>query len=119
MNKAELVSAVADKAGITKAQAAAALDQVLGGIAAALRAGDKVTLRLLAPEGAALAEQTTTLEKDQMQILRAVGRRRQGERWPAGEYRGEVVVETAGTANAPAVERRDGRVLTVTAPQTP
>ena len=83
------------------------------------RAGDKVTLRLLAPEGAALAEQTTTLEKDQMQILRAVGRRRQGERWPAGEYRGEVVVETAGTANAPAVERRDGRVLTVTAPQTP
>ena len=44
MNKAELVSAVADKAGITKAQAAAALDQVLGGIAAALRAGDKVTL---------------------------------------------------------------------------
>ncbi|WP_309568717.1 HU family DNA-binding protein [Geothrix limicola] len=44
MNKAELVSAVADKAGITKAQAAAALDQVLGGIAGALRAGDKVTL---------------------------------------------------------------------------
>ena len=44
MNKAELVSAVADKAGITKAQAAAALDQVLGGIAAALRAGGKVTL---------------------------------------------------------------------------
>lgn len=44
MNKAELVGAVAEKAGITKAQAAAALDQVLGGIAAALRAGGKVTL---------------------------------------------------------------------------
>ena len=44
MNKAELVSAVADKAGITKAQAAAALDQVLGGIGSALRTGDKVTL---------------------------------------------------------------------------
>ena len=43
MNKAELVSAVADKAGITKAQAAAALDQVLGGIAAALRAGAAIT----------------------------------------------------------------------------
>ncbi len=33
MNKAELVSAVAEKAGLTKAQAAAALDQGLGGIA--------------------------------------------------------------------------------------
>ena len=44
MNKAELVSAVAEKAGITKAQAAAALDQVLSGVASALRSGDKVTL---------------------------------------------------------------------------
>ena len=44
MNKAELVSAVAEKAGITKAQAAAALDQVLSGVSSALRAGDKVTL---------------------------------------------------------------------------
>ena len=44
MNKAELVSAVAEKAKITKAQAAAALDQVLSGVAATLRAGGKVTL---------------------------------------------------------------------------
>ncbi len=44
MNKAELVSAVSDKAGITKAQAAAALDTVITSISAALRTGDKVTL---------------------------------------------------------------------------
>jgi len=44
MNKAELIGLVSDKAGITKAQASAALDQVLGGIAAALRSGSKVTL---------------------------------------------------------------------------
>lgn len=44
MNKAELTAQVAEKAKISKAQAAAALDQVLGGIAAALRAGGKVTL---------------------------------------------------------------------------
>lgn len=44
MNKAELVSAVSDKAGITKAQAAAALDTIISSVSAALRSGDKVTL---------------------------------------------------------------------------
>jgi DNA-binding protein HU-beta len=44
MNKAELVSAVSDKAGITKAQAAAALDTLISSVSGALRAGDKVTL---------------------------------------------------------------------------
>ncbi len=44
MNKAELISAVAAKAGITKAQASVALEQVLSGIGGALRVGDKVTL---------------------------------------------------------------------------
>lgn len=44
MNKAEMVNAVAQKADITKAQAAAALDQVISSIATALRSGDKVTL---------------------------------------------------------------------------
>jgi len=44
MNKAELVNAVAQKADITKAQAACALDQVITSISATLRSGDKVTL---------------------------------------------------------------------------
>jgi DNA-binding protein HU-beta len=44
MNKAELITAVSTKAGITKAQASVALEQVLSGIGGALRAGDKVTL---------------------------------------------------------------------------
>ena len=44
MNKAEMVNAVADKAGITKAQAAAALDTMVASIGIALRSGDKVTL---------------------------------------------------------------------------
>ncbi len=44
MNKAEMVNAIAQKADITKAQAAAALDQVITSVSNALRAGDKVTL---------------------------------------------------------------------------
>jgi DNA-binding protein HU-beta len=44
MNKAELVSAISDKAGVTKAQAATALDTALNCIAGAMKSGDKVTL---------------------------------------------------------------------------
>lgn len=44
MNKNELVAAVAEKAGITKAQASDALDATLDSITAALKAGDEVRL---------------------------------------------------------------------------
>jgi DNA-binding protein HU-beta len=44
MNKGELVSKIAQSAGITKAQATAALEATLDGIQGSLRGGDKVTL---------------------------------------------------------------------------
>ena len=44
MNKAELVNAIAQKADITKAQAAAALDQVISSVSSARRGGNKFTL---------------------------------------------------------------------------
>ena len=44
MNKNELIAAVAEKADLTKAQAADALDAVLGGITGALVSGDEVRL---------------------------------------------------------------------------
>ena len=44
MNKAELISAIAEKSDINKSKAAAALDTTIATISAALRAGDKVTL---------------------------------------------------------------------------
>lgn len=44
MNKNELIASVADNAGLTKAQAADALDAVLGGITNALVSGDDVRL---------------------------------------------------------------------------
>lgn len=44
MNKAELISAIAEKAGINKSKASAALDQVIASVTGALRTGDKVTL---------------------------------------------------------------------------
>jgi DNA-binding protein HU-beta len=41
MNKGDLISAVAEAAGITKAQAGSAVDAVFGGIEASLKSGDK------------------------------------------------------------------------------
>lgn len=44
MNKAELVSKIADDAGLNKSQANAALDAFTGAVGKALKSGDKVTL---------------------------------------------------------------------------
>lgn len=44
MNKAELISQMADESGITKTQANAAIDSFVGAITKTLKKGDKVTL---------------------------------------------------------------------------
>jgi len=44
VNKAELIDVIADKADISKASAARALDATLDGIVAALRRGEQVAL---------------------------------------------------------------------------
>ena len=44
MNKSELIDAIAEEAGLTKADAAKALDVVTGAIVAAVAAGDTVSL---------------------------------------------------------------------------
>ena len=44
MNKAELISKLADDAGITKTQANAALDSFVGAVTKTLKGGGKVTL---------------------------------------------------------------------------
>ena len=44
MNKTELIDAMSERAGITKAQATAALEQLVTSVSGALRHGDKVTL---------------------------------------------------------------------------
>ena len=44
MNKADLIDAVADDAGLSKAQAQAALESVLDNLEKCLKSGDKITL---------------------------------------------------------------------------
>ncbi|MBY0430223.1 MAG: M23 family metallopeptidase [Rhodospirillales bacterium] len=57
-----------------------------------VRTGDRVTLRLVGPNGETIAEQALEVDRNQARIMRAVGRKRRGEAWPAGEYRGEITV---------------------------
>ena len=44
MNRADLIEAMADRVGITKAQAAAALETLIAEMGRTLKAGEKVTL---------------------------------------------------------------------------
>ncbi len=44
MNKSELIDAIAESAGLSKAQAGKALDATVEAVTAALKAGDEVTL---------------------------------------------------------------------------
>ena len=44
MNKSEMIDAIAESAGLTKAQAGKALDAAVDAVAKALKAGDEVTL---------------------------------------------------------------------------
>lgn len=44
MNKAELVSKIAEEAGLTKVQATAALDSFMDGVTKTLKSGERVTL---------------------------------------------------------------------------
>lgn len=44
MNKAELISSIAEEAGLTKAQAGKALDAMMNSTSKALQAGDKLSL---------------------------------------------------------------------------
>jgi DNA-binding protein HU-beta len=44
MNKAELINAIAEKAGLSKVDSKKALDAVIGAVTKALKSGDKVSL---------------------------------------------------------------------------
>jgi len=60
------------------------------------RAGDVVSLRITDAWGAVVHAQDVALERTQAQLFRASGRRTPEGGWPAGNYRGEVVLTRDG-----------------------
>lgn len=65
-----------------------------------LRAGDRETLRLTAPDGSVLAETSAEMPGDKAQWIRFAGHRLRQGAWPPGRYRGEYRV-LRGPAAAP------------------
>ena len=63
-----------------------------------VEAGDRVRLTLAGPDGTAVVDHTVALDRDRRHWLQFAGARRPGAAWPAGTYRGEVVLERAGLA---------------------
>jgi hypothetical protein len=54
-----------------------------------MQAGDVVSLRLRGPDGGLVAESETAMEGNKARWLAYVGRKRRGDSWPAGQYRGQ------------------------------
>ena len=66
---------------------------VFWAVAWGLRDGDRETIRLIAPDGRALAERSGALPRNEAQWLRYIGKKRKGAGFPPGRYRGEYRVE--------------------------
>ncbi len=63
--------------------------------------GDVVTVRLIAPNGSALAEGTTTLDRNKARWFSFAGAKRPGTAWPAGVYRGEFRLSRGAGGEVP------------------
>ena len=61
-------------------------------VAWGLRAGDRESFRLIAPDGSVLAEGGATLPRNQAQWLRYIGKKPNGAGFPPGRYQGEYRV---------------------------
>ena len=77
-----------------------------------VQAGDVASARVLAPDGSVLVEQQQVLERSQAQWFGFLGRRRGDAPWPAGTYRGEIILlRSAGGAQEVVVEASSDATL--------
>ena len=69
------------------------------------RRGDEEMVQVVAPDGSVMAEHRGIVERNQAQSWRAVGKRRRGGPWLAGEYKGRyVLTRGAGDVKETVVE---------------
>ncbi|MEK9752567.1 MAG: M23 family metallopeptidase [Rhodospirillaceae bacterium] len=60
-----------------------------------VRAGDRMTVKIVGPDGAVVVEHASTLEKDQAIRMVYAGRKKPGLFWPAGTYVGTARLSRA------------------------
>ena len=63
-----------------------------------VKAGDNVRLRVTGPNGASVINYSNVLPKRQARRTISAGREKAGPFWPAGTYRGEIVIERGDTS---------------------
>lgn len=73
-----------------------------------VRVGDRVQMRILGPNGAAILDQTVEIARDRRHQFLFVGRRANG-RWPVGDYRVETEIRRGG-GEAPRRREATGQV---------
>ena len=79
---------------------------VVFGYAFGGKAGDQMHLRIDGPQGTVI-EETVTIDRNQAQFFRAVGRKRTTQNWPTGAYTGTVVLLRGDRE----IDRREGRTV--------
>jgi Peptidase family M23 len=72
--------------------------------------GDRVHFRLLGPEGDSVVDHAFEIDERQQRWVGFAGAARPGERWPAGTYAGEIVLERANPATGPTTFRIEREV---------
>ena len=80
---------------------------VVFGFSYGTQADDVLRLKLIGPEGV-VVQKDVHLDRAQAQSFRAIGKKRQAELWPAGEYKGTATLLRGGAV----IDRRSG-TLTV------
>jgi len=65
-----------------------------------VQAGDKVHLAITGPDGQVVAKHSNTLPKRQAQRMIFAGRKKPGLFWPAGTYKGRVILERKTSSGA-------------------
>jgi hypothetical protein len=70
-------------------------------------AGDRISLRIVGPDGTVVAENARTIDRRQIRRFEFAGKRKPAEPWPAGTYTGEIAVKRGETREERRVETFD------------
>lgn len=77
-------------------------------------AGDQLRFRISGPDGRPFARRTVTIAKSQARRISFYGKKRKGRPWPAGIYRGEVILSRKKGAKGQQGQKETGGALRLT-----
>jgi hypothetical protein len=76
-----------------------------------LELGDRLTFTITAPDGTPVVEQQQEIEAAHRRYFAFAGRKRPGDAWPPGSYRGEIALERDSDSGRPLQESLNREVV--------